>query len=269
MVAKMHRYHLPKVGEGVLYIPAGSPYEVDDEKQFPLGTYIRFGNKGFVYARSGGIIDTDMGVKNPSGQCIGTSYIGADAKVGDTEVVVTMLAGQGPDNDGNLLEDALVDGEIWFVSTETGWLNGITRRILGNTAITGGLGGDTTVKIDGHVVVALTEDESRCACMASPYGDVKNSLGGTFPVMGMATCPAVDGKYLWLQVEGPTRVTPFTDLGPNHHQQVVFRHDGGVMSHDVEADYSKNAQHAGFVICNLHTHEETAGVAFIMLQIAH
>ena len=61
MVAKMHRLHLPKVGEGVIHVPGGVPYTYDDEGRYPYGSYMRLGNKGFVYAKAHSLLDTAFG----------------------------------------------------------------------------------------------------------------------------------------------------------------------------------------------------------------
>lgn len=266
MTAKMHRIHLPNIGEGIAYIPGGSPYQTDDLEEFPIGTYARFGSKGFVYALSAGITNTSLGVKNSIHQTLGWSAIGADAEVGATTVVVTVGGSSGPSGNGVVAKDAYKGGEIMIGDTGSR-LNVISRRVVGNDALAAA--GDMNVYIDSPLPVALVEDTSVCEMTASPYSGVATDIDGAHPVMGVATCIAASGKYLWLQVEGLCGgLISQTDVGnTNHRAQCVFRHDGSIGPHDDADALEEYAQHAGFIPVLSPT--DTQGLPFVMLQIPH
>lgn len=266
MVAKMHRLHLPKIGEGVLHIPGGVPFETDDTEVYPVGSYLRLGNKGFVYAESLGITNTGFGVKQDIDQSIGWSNIGADAEVGVTQVVVTVASDAGVLGNGRVTKDYFKGGEIMIGDTGTR-LNVISRGVIGNDALTTA-GGDMIVYLDAPIPVALVEDTSVCEMMASPYRGVKTQTNAHQPVMGMATCIAASGKFLWLQVEGICGgCISQTDFGWISDMQCVFRADGSMGKHDPTDGSEKYQQHAGFIVAP--NPSNVQGLPFIMLQIAH
>ncbi len=266
--ATMHRVHFPGIGEGVVHEPGGTPYATDAVRQYPLGSYLRLGNKGFVYALSAGITDCSKGVKNSVHQINGWASIAADAAVGATSITFDMAADQGSDGSGNIAEDYLVGGEI-MLGPLGGRLTVMSRTIVSNTALTGDGGGECTVVIDTPIHTALVEDTSICEVMASLYKGVGTSIDGAHVVCGVATCLAASGKFLWLQVEGPCGgLIAQGDVGnTNHRFQAVFRHDGTVGPHDDADVYEEYAQHAGVIMAT--SKADTQGLPFVMLQIAH
>ena len=261
MVAKMHRVHIPEVGEAVLHIPGGVPYETDDYMKYPVGTLMRMGLKKFVYALSAGITNTDLGVKTSLAQAVAYNTVAASADAGVKEVTVDVAASDG-DGSGNIAADSLVGGEIVFFPHSS---NTFTRTITSNTVVAGG--GEMTVGLDSPTPVAIVVDVTHSECMASPYAGVKTATDNTSSVMGIATLLAASGKYLWLQVAGPCWIAPQGEVSVgNNNRNVVFRHDGSIDEYDASDANTIKAQHAGYVIANAIGGGQ--GAAFIMLQIA-
>lgn len=270
MVAKIHRVHFPGVGEGVIHIPGGCPYQYDDEEEYLIGSYVRFGNKGFVYADvgGGGIVNLQYGAKQ-SGilQPVGWSTIAETVAAGVKQVTVDLASDGGPAGDGNITKDYLKGGEICLMPT---WGAGFTRHITGNSAVTGGAGGTFTVDFDSPTPILLTVDVAHAECIPSPYKDVQALTTGDSknPVVGMATVVAAAGKFEWLQVEGPFGIAAQTDVGhAGHDLQAVFRHDGTIGPHaDADANEAEQ-QHAGVIM--FMSLASGQGTPFINLQIAH
>ena len=261
MVAKMHRVHIPEVGEASVLIPAGTPYKTDDVQQFPLGSVLRLGLKTFVYSKSGGITNTDLGIKNLLTQCVAYTTVAAAALINATEIVIDVAASDGPAADGVIAKDYLVGGEVVVFPHDS---NTFTRTIMGNTAVATG---EMTLTLDSPIPVALDGgDVDHGECMASPYASVGTATGNTSSVMGIATCLAASGKYLWLQTGGPVWIAPQGEVSVgNNNREVVFRHDGSIDEYDASDANTIKAQHAGFVIANAAGGGQ--GAAFIMLQI--
>lgn len=260
MVAKMHRVHMPKVGEAVVHIPSGVPFEADDEQQFPLGSYMRLGNKGFVYAKSAGITNVDFGAKNSLAQKVSQVSVAADALAGALAVSLTIAIGT------EITKDELVGGEIVVFPGDS---NTFTRGIIGNNAIATGVGGTLVVALDSPTPVDIDTDDVG-ECMASPYSAVKTeypSGNEWHPVMGMPTVLAASGKYLWLQVEGPHWAAPDSPVGASTNCfEVVFGGDGAFRLRN-STDFLHN-QYAGTIIAPA-TGGTGQGAPFVMLQIAH
>lgn len=263
MTATMHRVHMPGIGEASLLVPAGTPYEADDNADIPLNTVMRLGIKTFVRAKSGGITNTDLGVKNLLTQAVAYATIAAAAAINATEIVIDVAATDGPAADGVIAADYLVGGEVVVFPHSS---NTFTRTIMGNTVVASG-GGEMTLTLDSPIPVALDAgDVDHGECMASPYASVGTAAGNTSSVMGMATCLAASGKYLWLQTGGPCWIAPQGEVSVgNNNRQVVFRHDGSIDELDYSDANVAKGQHAGYVIAN--AADGGQGAAFIMLQI--
>lgn len=271
MVAKMQRVHLPNIGEGVLYIPGGEPYEYYDDEAYDLGTYVRFGNKGYVFAGVGGvgIVSLQFGAKQVGvWQPVGWSTIAATVAAGVKQVTVDLGASAGPAGDGNITKDYLKGGEICLMPT---WGTGFTRHITGNSAVIGGAGGEFTVDFASPTSAILTEDVAHAECIPSPYKAVRALQGtgsNTNPVVGMPTVVAASGKYEWLQVEGPFGIAAQTDVGESgDRMQAVFREDGTISPHDHSDETEKYQQHAGVIM--FLARGPGQGTPFVNLQIAH
>jgi len=265
VVAKIHRIHLPKVGEGVIYLPGGVPFEADDAPlPYPAGAYMRLGNKEFIYAIAGGTLNTDFGAMNSYKQKVIQAHCTAEVAAGETEIEITI------DSDGSLsysegvTEDELVGGQfIAFPGSE----NSYRRGIIGNTAIALG-GGDITITLDSPTP-AITPIDKWCECIRNPYGCVKSNQGEQAMVMGMPTVVAKVNQGLWLQVSGPNWAAPVSGAGgpggANGLLECVFVGNGSIAIRTTSGN--ENRQLAGVVIAFL----DGGGQAspFIMLQIAH
>lgn len=273
MTAKIHRVHFPGVGEGIVQSGGGEPYQTDDVQQYDLGAYVRFGNKGFVYGLSAGIAITQQGASSGSSvpQPVQWTTIAATVEAGAKQVTVDLPVLQGPASDGNIAKDALVGGEICLMPT---WGTGFTRHITGNSAVVGDSGGEFTVDFDTPINAKLTVDASWAECTVSPYKDLKTGVSASAysPIVGMPTCLAVDGKYLWLQVEGPFGIAAQTDVGATgHDMQAVFRRDGTIGPHIDDEAEQEMAQHAGVIMFMAYAVAGgfKQGLPFCNLQIAH
>jgi len=267
MPAKMHRMHIAKVGEGVIYLPGGVPFEADNAPlPYPAGAYMRLGNKEFIYAIAGNTLNPDLGAKNSLIQKVTQVILAADALAGATSISLTIATGT------EIAKDELVGGEVVVFPHDE---NSFTRGIVSNNAIATGVGGTLVLVLDSPVPVALTKTTDHAEAMASPYSAVIQGNDGTQPVMGIPTVVATVGQGLWLQVSGPSWVAPQSLVGVGRNTGLVFRHDGSLEPITItdggdltvpDVDYD-TSQYAGFVI------SEAAGgtqaAPFIMLQIAH
>lgn len=262
MPAKIQRVHIKGVGEGVVEIPGGVPYQADDVQQFDEGAYMRLGGKGFVYAKATGTLNTDLGCKSPLRQAVAYATIAADA-VADAISIVIDVAGSDGDGSGNIAVDNLKGGEIVFFPHSE---NSFTRGITSNTVVSGG--GEMTVGLDSPLPVALVKDSDHGECMANPYSSVQTLTDNVSSVLGIPTVAATNGQWLWLQVEGRTWVAPQGAVSTgNNDREVVFRHDGSLDQHDYSDGVVEFAQHAGVIMMNAIGGGQ--GAPFVCLQIAH
>lgn len=263
MTAKLRRVHFPNVGEGVIYKPGGVPYEQHDEALVPYGSYVRLGNKGFVYAKAYTLLDTAFGAIASKAQKLGQMVLAADIKAGDTVVTITVTATNSIDL------NELADGElVCFANT----IDVFNRGIVSNTKIV--TSGTMTVVLDSPVPVDV-DAGGKVEAIISPYANVFNTGGGEAPgwfhmVLGMPTYPAEAGKSLWLQVTGPCWVVPDILVGANDGDiEVVFGSNGSltVRNTTTPAPGKFLAQTAGYIIAAASGGGQ--GAPFIMLDIAH
>lgn len=257
MVAKMHRTHLPKVGEGVIYLPSGMPFEADDTPLYPAGAYMRLGNKEFIYAIAGDTLNTDLGAMNSRSQAFVEQDCAEEVAAGVTEFKVTIAATH------NFAKDVLAGGQfIAFPGSENTFRRGIVSSSLIETS------GELTLVLDSPTP-CITPAGKWCEAIYNPYNLVKNNQGDWAMVMGMPTVPATVGQGLWLQVSGPNWAAPvYGASGPGGAVKVlecVFVGNGSIAVRGAGAD--KDRQLAGVVIAT----KSGGGQAspFIMLQIAH
>lgn len=262
MVAKMHRIHIPQVGEGVVYEPSGIPFEASDVQEFPLGSFMRLGGKEFIYAKAGGTLNTGQGAKNVLQQIMAYEHVARTYAAGVTEVIIDVADTDGNLGDGDIAKDELVGGSIQFHPHGS---NEFTRGIIANTAVDGG--GEMTVTLDSPTPVAVEIDVTGVECMASPYSYVQTSGNEWYTVMGMPTVRATVGQYLWLQVSGISWASPQADVGAAALDfDCVFRHDGSI---EIRNSTTKlHQQHAGCIVATVRG-GGGQGNPFFMLQIAH
>lgn len=271
MTSKMHRMHFPKVGEGVIHIPGGVPYEAvpvaEALTRYVPGSFMRLGNKEFVYAIAGNTLNPDKGAMNLLQQAVAQNTIARTYAAGVTEIVVDIAATDGNDADGAFAKDELKGGEIVIWPHDE---NGFTRGIVSNTKTKGGGEVDEmTVVLDSPTPYALDINADHMEIIASPYSAVSESGGNDWAmVMGMPTVVATEGQGLWLQVGGPSWCAPQGVVGAAAGVlETVFRNDGSLEIRTVALD-NMNQQHAGVVICTARG-GGGQGAPFVMLQIAH
>lgn len=264
MTAKMHRMHFPNVGEGVLSIPGGVPYEVvpvsEALTRYAPGSYVRIGNKEFIYAIAGGDIIPDMGAMNSYKQKVVRAHNAAEVAAGSLVVGIT------PDSDSGLAwsegvaKDELKGGQ--FIGFPTG-NKAIMRGIVSNTMIPAG-SGTIYITLDSPTPVILQYDKW-CEAIRNPYGAVKQNQGAYAMVMGIPTVVATVGQGVWLQVGGPGWVAMAADLGSEaNNQEAVFVGNGSIALRSETGN--EDCQHAGVCIA-LASGEK--GSLMLMLQIAH
>lgn len=256
MVAKMHRMHLPKVGEGVIHIPGGVPFEADDTPLYPPGSYMRLGNKEFIYAIAGGSLIPDVGAMNSFSQKVSMRNTSAKILIGATVITITVAAGL------EIAEDELAGGEIVVFPGDN---NSFTRGIVSNNAIATGVGGTLAVVVDSPIPVEIPAGKG-CECIRSPYSAVKENQGEWAMVMGMPTVVATVGQGLWLQVSGPSWAAPAAEVGALvKNQEAVFVGNGSLALRSTAGN--EDCQFAGVIIATAEGGGQ--GAPFIMLQIAH
>lgn len=256
---------MPDVGEGVIHVPGGVPFEADATPLYPAGSYMRIGGKEFIYAISGGTIRTGQGVKNCLQQIMAYEHVARTYAAGVTEVIIDVQATDGVLGDGAIAKDELKDGSVTFHPHEQ---NEFTRGIVSNTATVGGSAADEmTIVLDSPTPVAVEIDVTGVECMASPYSAVKYSTNEWYMVMGIATVKATEGQGLWLQVSGISWVAPQDDVGASALDfDCVFRHDGSIEIRD--STTKLHQQHAGCVVATVRG-GGGQGNPFFMLQVAH
>lgn len=255
MVAKMNRVHFPKVGEGVLHIGSGTPYEVSEEPQYEVGTYVRFGRKGFVYARAGASYPClcHLGAKTSHRQKIESVAIQANALIHATEIKLT--------SDVSCSEDELKGGEVLV---KVAGDKPFTRGIIGNDAMTATA--TLTLQLDSPIPVAI-ETTDTAQVIRNPYANVGIHSAERNMVMGIPVMTIPTLWYGWLQVEGIAWCSLDTDtVGVDVNQQnIVFCGDGSLRLASVEG--YEDGQLAGTIITTNLT--DDAAAPFIMLQVAH
>lgn len=262
MTAKLHRIHIPKVGESIARIGSGMPFEAMDSKPtgFNIGDSIRFGGKAFVLGRLGATItNTELGLKNSLAQSVSQAVLPAAVAAGATSMSITVGASDGAAGDGAVAANEMIGGQV--VVFKSGANTPFLRGIIGNTAVASG-GGTMTITLDSPVPFALTTSDAAEA-MHSPWYSLKqdNEIGN--PVLGVATVAGTSGQYIWVQTWGICFCSPQAAVGIAGATGLYWRHDGSL---DVEnADAYVSDQYAGFVLAENASHTQAA--PFFMLQI--
>lgn len=264
MTAKMHRVHIPGVGEGIIYVPGGVPYEYDDEPKYRYGSFMRLGDKGFVYGKAYSLLDTAFGAWCSEAQKMGYMVTAAKILAGATTVTITVTATQ------NIAEDELKDGYLqMFANT----INVFTRGIVSNTAIVGS--GTMTVVMDSPSPCDV-EAGAGVEAHINPYSHVINTAGGAEApqgghfnmILGMPTVPAPATKSLWLQVSGPIWIVLDVLVGAESGDiEAVFGSNGSISVRNTTTKL--HAQHAGHIVAAAYGGGGGQGAPFLMLDIAH
>lgn len=237
--------------------------EVSTVQNYLLGSRMLENGKVFYYARAGGTLVPDFGVKNPTVQHISFAAVAAAAALATT-VVITVGIGDGLLANGAIAANELVGGHI--VLYPVGVTQHMVRRIVANTATIAG-GGAMTITLD-RPLSRLLGAGSNGEAMASEYFAVVNDLSNSTAVVGVAMMAATVGQFCWLQTWGPCWLSPTARVGApalNNNRQVVFTTAGGIEIHDPANPIFEYAQHAGFVLATGPAGAQ--GAPFFMLQL--
>jgi hypothetical protein len=263
MTAKMHRIHMPGVGEAMALIDGGTPYTIDTVQKYPLGTLIRMGGRTYAYAKASGTLNPAFGALVGSVQHIAQCAIETSAAAGVTELVLHTAVNDGAAHDGVIAADEMVGGYILVFPS--GNADCFIRQITSNTVCLSGIGSLCTIGLDSPTPVAVVATTSVAEAMASPYLNVKSGTDALSSVVGIPTVAATTGKYCWLQTWGPCWAAPSSDAGTgNSVRQLIFGQNGSIDTHDhTGGNYS--AQHAGFCLANAYGGGQ--GAPFFFLQI--
>ncbi len=262
MAGKMARLHIPGVGESVIQVDGGTPYEQDTLQKYPLGTILQLGLQKYAYAKAYGTQNPDVASHLGCHQHMAYTTVAASAAAGVSTITADFGSGDGAASDGVLAANELVGGFIVVFPHSS---NTFIRQIIGNTAVASG-GGEVTITLDSPTPAAVVADVSHCEAMASPFLNVVSGNYPTRPCVGIPTYPATTGKYFWLLVEGISWVSPQAEVGVNdHNMEIVFRHDGSVDEADYSDAYTTKQQHAGFVLTRAAA--GTQGAPFMKFKI--
>ena len=247
---------------------ATAPIEsTDTVAKHPLGTRMVLDDgRVFVYAKAGAAITrTDVGVENPVPQGISQRAVGAAAAVGDTSVTFTTVSPDGITGDGSILEDEFVGGYVLLFTTgAVAPLDKQIRRITGNTATAAA--GEITMTLDRGLEIALATATSKIEAIHSPYAGVTIGANIQSPIVGVASCLAGDGEYLWIQTWGVCWLSLQAGCGVAGQIGLTFRHDGSLSEALSAVSGTITNQYAGFVLAGIDA--ATQAAPFIMLQIS-
>lgn len=232
---------------------------------YPLGTVMRKPDgREYRYGRAGATIGGNLGAHNHPRQLVGHDVIPTAATAGDTSIVVTLGGTDGAAGDGAIAANELAGGYIHvFVDGSGADQKCFTRGIVSNTAEAGG-GGNITIVVDDPIPYDLVANTAYAEAICSPYYDLQQTNATGLAVVGIPTCKATVGQYLWVQTKGPVWVSPQAALGVTVAMEAVFRHDGSFDAHEYNDAYATTAQHAGYVLASIDTAQ---GAPFVMLDI--
>ena len=264
MTAKMHRVHIPNLGETSVPQGSGHPFEAYDSPPsgFGIGDILRLGMYTYVLGKIGSTITgTGLGLKNGQSQGADQVVLGVLATAGDKEVILTTSATSGAAGTGLTAVDEYKGGTIVLFKAAVDKPQ--VRGIVGNTARAATGAVDVTFSLDSPLTLDLAVTDVGEA-MASPWAYLIQDSEISHPVVGVATVVGTTGQYIWVQTWGPTFVSPQSGVGVTGQIGCWWRHDGSL---DVYANIGTyvSTQYAGFVLAEAIAHPQ--GAPFFMLQI--
>lgn len=266
MASKLHRIHIPKVGEALLSLDGGTPYEADDKQKYPLGTLLRLGGRTYAYAKASGTQIPDVGSQVGCHQHVAQCTVAVSAAAGATSLVIDRPTTAGAAHNGIIAENELQGGYIVVFPTIPSNNKVFVRQITGNSAAPITAANEMTVYLDSPTPIAVVADTSYAEAMASPYLNVVTAASEVASVIGVPTVAATDGQYFWLQTWGPVWLATSAGCGAgNSDRNVCFRYNGSGDEVATTGYGSIQAQHAGFILANAYGGGQ--GAPFIMLQI--
>lgn len=265
MTSKLHRVHIPNVGEAIISKGSGYPYVAASlicPSGFEINDSIRIGRKEFVLSKSGGAMaSTALGAKNGLAQGVAYNSVAVAAAIGDTAVVITTAATDGAAGTGLMAKDEFKGGEIVLFTAGSDIPQ--RRGITGNTARVATGNVSVTFYLDSPLTSALTTSDHGEA-MQSPYSYLVQDTEIGHPVMGVPCVPvSAANMYFWLQTKGICFVSPQANVGVGGAGiGCYWRHDGSIDTYANIGTYV-STQYAGKVVAESSTH--TQGAPFIDL----
>ncbi len=245
--------------------------EVSAIQRYPIGFKYPIKNpldlRSFYYGKAGAALNTNFGAKSVVPQLVNFASINAPMAQGDVLLAIDVALTDGAEGDGVIGKDELAGGYLTLFTPAP--MHSFTRMIVANTATTGA-GGVTVmvVTVDKPFPVDVVVLNFHAECMANPYAGVQTGNFSLASVVGIPTMPATLAlPFLWLQTWGPVWVNPSMNEGIGlSNREVCFMANGGISMIDVaNANYSHQAQRAGFILPNLRDGSE--GAPFFFLQI--
>ena len=265
MTGSKIRMFIPKIGEFETNVGSGTPYTVDATQKYPLGTYMRMGDRTFAYAKAGGTLNPAFGALNNSLQHIVWSAVPATYAAGVTKISVTTSDTAGAAANGTIAANELVGGYIMVMPT--GNADVFIRQVVGNTAVVNH-SHTMYIDLDSPTPCILTAATANAEVMASQYLNVldgNTNANNWRSIVGMPTMPATVGQFCWLQTWGPVWAAVSADAGVGSNvRQLIFGGNGSIDTHD-HTGGNFSAQHAGFTLTN--GAAGIQGAPFFFLQI--
>lgn len=260
MTAKLHRVHIPNVGEAIMSRGSGYPYVAASlicPAGLEVGDEIKIGKKVFTLSKSGGAMaSTALGAKNGLSQGVAFADVASAAAAGAKEVTLTTAATDGAAGSGLIAADEFKGGEIVLFTNGSDIPQ--RRGITGNTAriATGSL--PVTFYLDSPLTSALTTSDHG-ECMQSPYSYLLQDGEIGHPVMGVPCVPvAAANMFFWLQTKGICFVSPQANVGVGGAGiGCYWRHDWSIDTYANIGTYV-STQYAGKVVAESSTHTQAA-----------
>jgi hypothetical protein len=239
-------------------------YGLDTIQRFMFGTrYITWDGKVYKYSLANGVLNPNQGCEQLRPQEVSFAAI-VSGSLGATDLICTVGASDGVAGDGVILKDGLAGGNFVIFDNSA---KSIRRTIVGNSVVDGA--NPMTIFFDVPMDVLLTTSDV-IEAHSSPYLDVTPGGSSNRTIIGLPTRVTADGDYTWLQTWGVCWISPQADVGTvtAGSDQLVFRHDGSVETHDAGSATTKQSQHAGFVMTWGQGDPGGQGAPMMMLQIS-
>ena len=217
----------------------------DSSQEYDIGTAYMFNGKAYYYAYTSAAANSRQGACTAYKQEVSQQLLGADAAIYAESITLTVAATDGIAANGAIAKDYLKGGSVVvFPSGSGGSSYDFTRGIVSNAAVATS-GGTMVVELDGGIPYALTAATSVAEAGASPWRAILNSTAAWMPKVGVPTCYAAAGKYVWVQTWGLCWVAPQTGIGTAGYHHAIFKHDGSVEK-ITTVDLNHSDQYAGW-----------------------
>ena len=236
----------------------------DTAQRYDIGCAYVFNGKAYYYAYAGGAVKSRMGasIKNP--QDILYRACPTTAAIYATSIYATTVSPDGPSANGTFTKDYLKGGHVQC-SVGTNDDEDFSRGIVGNSAVT--TAGTIRIDLDGPIPHEVTASTAYIEAMASQYANIEYNGHVMYPKVGLPTCYAAAGKWVWVQTWGACWIAPASTVGVNGAIGVVFRQDGSLDKTYQTVSDNISSQYAGYTIAGVLAGTQAA--PFVYLQIAH